>query len=49
MKDKIEIITRRYFVAKAKNAASYKTEYHEGMMDAYKDVLILFGVSESEL
>jgi hypothetical protein len=40
----IDIIKRRYLVAKAKIAASYRLEYHSGMADAYKDVLILVGV-----
>ncbi len=45
----IEVIGRRYFVAKAKVAAKYKPECFGPMADAYKDVLLLFGVPEERL
>lgn len=45
----IEVIGRRYFVAKAKVAANYQPEHFAAMAEAYKDVLLLFQVPEDRL
>ncbi|MDD3019844.1 MAG: hypothetical protein PHX61_02540 [Alphaproteobacteria bacterium] len=42
--NRIETLKRRYCVVKAKVAAGYKPEYHQAQVDAYKDVLSLFGI-----
>lgn len=49
LEGKIEVIGRRYFVAKAKVESNYRPEYFGPVSEAYKDVLIIFGIQEDKL